>query len=88
MEPIKHPLYVSLVMLGVGLLLVLLWWVIPAQETINARFLHGMLFGLATLLVSVGAFAAFCFVPVYVLNFVCEPRGVKGQPRGDVRTKS
>ena len=87
MEPIKHPLYVSLVMLAVGLLMVVVWWLIPAQDSVNARFFHGLLFGLATLLVSVGGFAAFCIVPVYVINFVCEPRGVKGQPERLARGK-
>ena len=80
MEPIKHPLYVSLVMLAAGLLLVLVWWLIPPQDAVYPRFFHGLLFGLATLLVSVGGFAAFCIVPVYLINFVCEPRGVKAPP--------
>lgn len=79
MEPIKRPFHVSLVTLGVGLLLLALWAFIPAQEGIYPRFLHGIMFGTATLLISTGGFAAFCIGSVYLVNFFMEPR-VKAQP--------
>lgn len=75
METIRQPFYVSLVVLAVGILMFVAWWVIPAQEAINARFLHGLLFGVATLLISVGGFASFCMGMVFLVNLFVEPRG-------------
>lgn len=73
MEPIRPPFYVGLVMLGAGVLMFILWWIIPEQPQDPARFFHGLLFWIATLSMSLGVFLASCIGLVFLVSYMVRP---------------
>jgi hypothetical protein len=77
MEPIRPPFYVGMVMLAAGLLVLVVWWFIGEPTTVNMRFLHGLLFGLAALLVTVGGFLFVSIGMVFAIYLMLQPRAKK-----------
>ncbi len=77
MEPIRAPMMVGLVSLGIGVALMLAWWLISQPDHGLLRFLHGLFFGLGMLLGITGGFLAFCIGLVYLLYFFRQPRTAK-----------
>ena len=79
MEPIRPPFYVGMVMLAAGLLILAGWWFIGEPASVNMRFLHGLLFGLAALLVTVGGFLFLSIGMVFVIYLLLQPRVKKAE---------
>lgn len=77
MEPIRAPLMVGLVSLGIGVALLLAWWFISQPEMVLLRFFHGLFFGLGMLLSITGGFLAGCIGLVYLVYFFTQPRAAK-----------
>ncbi len=74
MEPIRAPLMVGLIGLGIGGALMLAWWLISQPDNVLFRFMHGLFFGLGMLLGVTGGFLALCIGLVYLVYFFTHPR--------------
>ena len=77
MEPVRAPFFVGLIGLGVGLVLLTLWWLISQPASVMLRFLHGLFFGAGMLLAVTGGFLALCIGIVYVVYFITHPRAAQ-----------